>query len=156
MAEPSTGELLERVQRLEDCQGATGLLHTFAAALDEPVLDDVVSLFLPDAVLQTVRGEHVGHAAIKAFFADAWQRDASAKRHFVMAPRVTWLRPGRVRVETYFTFIGRLPQESILGWGTYDDEIDTTGPEPRFARLRMESHLRTELAQGWAQQKDEK
>jgi hypothetical protein len=67
-----------------------------------------------------------------------------------MSPRVTWLEPGLVRLEAYFYFVGRMPDSSVLGWGTYDDVVDVTGPEPRFARIRMESHLRTDLAGGWA------
>ena len=62
---------------------------------------------------------------------------------------MTWLGPGLVRLEAYFSFIGRATRLSVLGWGTYDDTVDVTGPEPRFARMRIESHLRTDLAAGW-------
>jgi hypothetical protein len=139
-----------RLTRLEECAAASNILHTFAAALDEPEMEKVLALFREDAVLSSPRREAVGHDEIRAFFTEAWAADPSEKRHFVMSPRVTWLEPGRVRLEAYFYFIGRLPGSSVLGWGTYDDVVDVTGPEPRFARIRMESHLRTDLASGWA------
>lgn len=139
-----------RVARLEECAAATNLLHTFAAALDEPEVERVIALFREDAVLSSPRREARGHDEIRAFFGEAWAADSSAKRHFVMSPRVTWLEPGQVRLEAYFFFVGRMPDSSVLGWGTYDDVVDVTGAEPRFARIRMESHLRTDLASGWA------
>ena len=150
MSDQAAEDLLHRLTRLEECSRASNLLHTFAASLDEPDLDTVLALFREDALLSSPRREARGHQEIGAFFADAWLADPSAKRHFVMTPRVTWLSPGRVRLEAYFTFVGRMPDSSVLGWGTYDDLVDVTGPEPQFAEVRMESHLRTDLAQGWA------
>jgi hypothetical protein len=149
MTQGVSGDLAERVARLEDCAAATDILHTWAAALDEPDLDTVLDLFLPDAVLSSPRRDATGHDEIREFFSQAWSYDPSSKRHFVMSPRVTWLEPGRVRLETYFYFIGRLPDSSVLGWGTYDDVVDVRGDRPRFASVRMESHLRTDLTTGW-------
>lgn len=143
-------DLSERLTKMEESIRATNLLHTFAAVLDEPTLETVLPLFREDAVLSSPRSEARGHAEIREFFTVAWAADPSEKRHFVTSPRVTWLEPGRVRLETYFTFIGRMPGSSVLGWGTYDDVVDVTGPEPRFASIRMESHLRTDLDNGWA------
>ncbi|WP_181311766.1 nuclear transport factor 2 family protein [Nocardioides campestrisoli] len=139
-----------RLTRLEECAAASNILHTFAAALDEPEVESVLALFREDAVLSSPRREARGHAEIRSFFTEAWAADPSAKRHFVMSPRASWLEPGRVRLEAYFYFVGRMPDSSVLGWGTYDDVVDVTGPEPRFARIRMESHLRTDLVSGWA------
>ena len=150
MTVQATEDLLHRMARLEECARATNLLHTFAASLDDPDLDTVLALFLQDALVFSPRREARGHQEIGAFFAEAWSADPSAKRHFVMSPRVTWLSPGRVRLEAYFTFVGRMPDSSVLGWGTYDDVVDVTGPEPKFAEVRIKSHLRTDLARGWA------
>ncbi|HEY8534248.1 MAG TPA: nuclear transport factor 2 family protein [Micromonospora sp.] len=142
--------LAELVRQQDECRRATGILHAFAASLDEPDVDTVLKLFREDAVLETPRFTARGHAEIGAFFQRAWAADPSTKRHFVMSPRVTWLEPGRVRLETYFLFVGRLPGSSIIGWGTYDDIVDVSGQEPLFAYIRMESHLRTDLQSGWA------
>jgi hypothetical protein len=143
-------ETLEvQVQRLTQCQAAANILHTYAATLDEPEVAAVLRLFAEDAVLETPGSTAAGHEEIGAFFRKAWAADPSAKRHFITSPRVTWLEPGLVRLEAYFYWIGRAPGESVLGWGTYDDTVDVTGPIPRFARMRIESHLRTDLASGW-------
>ncbi|WP_244928949.1 nuclear transport factor 2 family protein [Nocardioides sp. W7] len=150
MTQQETDDLAARLVRLEECGRAADILHTFAASLDDPDLATVLPLFREDAVLVSPRRTARGRAEIASFFTEAWSADPSVKRHFVMSPRVTWLGPGRVRLETYFTFIGRMPDSSVLGWGTYDDVVDVTGPEPRFAEVRMESHLRTDLDQGWA------
>jgi 3-phenylpropionate/cinnamic acid dioxygenase small subunit len=143
-------EVLEiEVQRLAQCQAAANILHTYASSLDEPDVDTVLRLFREDAILETPGSTAAGHEQIGAFFRRAWAADSSVKRHFVTSPRVTWLEPGLVRLEAYFSFIGRATRQSVLGWGTYDDTVDVTGPEPRFARMRIESHLRTDLAAGW-------
>lgn len=149
MTEQDTAGLAERLTRIEECGRAADILHTFAASLDEPDLTTVLALFREDAVLSSPRRTARGHEEIARFFSEAWAADPSAKRHFVMSPRVTWLSPGRVRLEAYFTFVGRMPDSSVLGWGTYDDVVDVTGQEPRFAEVRMESHLRTDLSRGW-------
>jgi hypothetical protein len=141
--------LAAQLQRLSEAQAAANILHTYAAALDEPDVATVLPLFTEDAVLETPGSAATGHAGIGAFFRAAWAADASAKRHFITSPRVTWLEPGRVRLESYFSFIGRAPGQSVLGWGTYDVIVDVTGTEPRFARMRIDSHLRTDLASGW-------
>ena len=143
-------ELLEmEMRRLAQCQAAANILHTYAASLDEPDVDTVLRLFREDAILQTPGGTSAGDEQIGAFFRRAWAADSSVKRHFITSPRVTWLEPGLVRLEAYFSFIGRATRQSVVGWGTYDDTVDVTGTEPRFARMRIESHLRTDLAAGW-------
>jgi 3-phenylpropionate/cinnamic acid dioxygenase small subunit len=146
----TTLEALEaEVRRLTQCQAAASILHTYAASLDEPDVATVLRLFRDDAVLETPNSTAAGHEEIGAFFRRAWAADPSVKRHFITSPRVTWLEPGLVRLEAYFYFIGRASQQSVLGWGTYDDTVDVTGPEPRFARMRIDSHLRTDLVAGW-------
>ena len=143
-------EALEaEVRRLAQCQAAANILHTYAATLDEPDVATVLRLFRPDAILETPGSIAAGHEEIGEFFRRAWAADPSVKRHFITSPRVTWLEPGLVRLEAYFSFIGRALEQSVLGCGTYDDTVDVTGPEPRFARMRIESHLHTDLAAGW-------
>jgi hypothetical protein len=137
--------------RAWDCVRATNILHTFALAVDEQEIDSVLACFRVDAELTTPRRSWRGIEEIREFFAAAWAADPSAKRHFVATPRVTWLGPGRVRLEAYFSFIGRLPEQSVLGWGRYDHVVDVRGEQPLLERAGMESHLRTDLAAGWPQ-----
>ncbi|GAA1103970.1 hypothetical protein GCM10009668_23780 [Nocardioides dubius] len=135
--------------RAWECVVAGNVLHTFATAVDAQDLRATLACFRPDAILETPSAVHRGHQEIAAFFTEAWRRDPSDKRHFVTAPRVTWIEPGLVRLETYFCFTGRLPDQSILGWGEYDDLVDVSGDEPRFVRIHLQNHLRTDLAAGW-------
>lgn len=128
---------------------ATNILHTFATAVDAQDMSATLACFRDDARLETPHTACIGRDEIAGFFTKAWSTDPSAKRHFVASPRATWLEPGLVRLETYFSFLGRLPDQSIIGWGEYDDLVDVSDGVPRFVRLHMQSHLRTDLATGW-------
>lgn len=136
--------------RAWDCIRAANILHSFATAVDAQDMAATLACFRADADLVTPSFTAAGIDEIRAFFDGAWRRDPSAKRHFVASPRATWIEPGLVRLEAYFSFVGRMPEQSIVGWGQYDDLVDVTGDEPRFVRIAMESHLRTDLATGWA------
>jgi hypothetical protein len=143
-------DLRRRVLRLEETEVARGLLHAYAHALDVPVAERVASLFAVDGTLRTSRGVAEGRAEISEFFRTAFAADPSVKRHFIMTPRATWLGPGRVRLQSYFLYVGRGADASVIGWGTYDDIIDVSGPEPLFAEKVIEVHVGTDLATGWA------
>ncbi len=101
--------------RAWECVVAGNILHTFATAVDAQDLPATLACFREDAVLATPRGESTGLDEIGAFFMKAWATDPSAKRHFVASPRTTWLEPGLVRLEAYFSFIGRLPGSRSSG-----------------------------------------
>lgn len=144
------GELEARIRRLEEMERARNIFYEYASVLDDPRPAVMATLFTPDGVLGTPAGRVAGRAAIEAFFADAFAADPSDKRHFVLSPRTTWSEPGSVRVEAYFTYVGRGEDRSGLGWGTYDATVDVTGECPLFAKLTIDVHLASDLAAGWA------
>lgn len=135
--------------RAWECVQAANIVHTWALAIDAQDPDAVLACFTPDAEVATPTQSWQGHEAIADFFAGAWAADQSAKRHFIASPRTTWLEPGRVRLEAYFLFVGQVPDQSVIGWGQYDDIVDVRGPEPKFVRVAMQLHLHTDLAAGW-------
>lgn len=57
--------------------------------------------------------------------------------------------PGDVRAEAYFLFVARMPAASTLGWGRYHADVRVEEGEARFARLRMDLDVATDLATGW-------
>jgi hypothetical protein len=145
-----TVDLEARLRRLEDIEAARGMYHLYAEILDEPDAGAVASLFAEDGVLHTPMGDFEGRGAIEDFFQKAFDADTSLKRHFIVNPRVVETHPGTVRLQSYFLYVGRGDEQSIIGWGTYDDVVDVTGPAPLFREKTIAVHVGTDLSQGWA------
>jgi 3-phenylpropionate/cinnamic acid dioxygenase small subunit len=101
-------------------------------------------------VLHTPMGSFEGRAAIEDFYEKAFAADPSVKRHFIVNSRVVDSSDGVVRLHSYFLYTGRGEGASIIGWGTYEDAVDVTGPEPRFKEKTIAVHVGTDLATGWA------
>jgi 3-phenylpropionate/cinnamic acid dioxygenase small subunit len=150
MTQDDCTDLRQRVIRLEDIERARGFMFTYAETVDDADPETVAGLFRQDGLLSTSRGVARGRAEIRAFFEKAFAADNSRKRHFVVNLRATWLEEGLVRVQSYFHFVGRLPESSVLGWGRYDDTVDVAGERPCFAAKTIELDLRTDLDRGWA------
>jgi hypothetical protein len=142
-------DLTARLDRHDDIEAARGILFDYAKVLDTPDPRTVAALFTEDGVLRTTAGSCQGRDEIEAFFTAAFTRDPSAKRHFITNAKTTWLAPGRVRIDSYFLFVGR-GGRSVIGWGTYLDIVDVSGPEPRFAEKTIDVHLNSTLDDGWA------
>jgi hypothetical protein len=143
-------DLEQRVRALEQIELARGHLHGYAAVLDDPDPEAVALLFRQDAELRTPSTTVQGRDAIREFYARAFASDPSVKRHFLTMPRATWLDQGRVRLECYFQFVGRHPEDSVLGWGTYDLVVDVSSRPALFASLAIAPQMRTTLVGGWA------
>jgi hypothetical protein len=141
--------LEERLTRLEDIETARSMFHLYADTLDVPRAETVTALFVDDGILHTPVGSFSGREEIEKFYAGAFASDPSIKRHFIVNPKATWLSPGRVRLESYFLYTGRGVGASIIGWGTYDDVVDVSGPEPRFVEKTIAIAVGTDLAAGW-------
>jgi len=150
MTEPTSESIEARLRRLEDIETARGLFHMYAETLDVPKAETVAALFTEGAVLHTPVGDFVGRDAIEEFYGKAFAADTSLKRHFIVNPRIVEAREGKVRVESYFLYVGRGDEQSIIGWGTYDDVIDVSAGSPLFAEKTIQVHVGTDLATGWA------
>ncbi len=154
MSDDELNALRQRVLRLEQIEHARGYLHTYAETMDDRDPETACRLFREDAVLTTVRGVARGRAEIRQFYRETLTPDQSGSRHFVAAPRATWLADGLIRLESYFQFVGRGDDASVIGWGTYDDTVDVSGERPCFAAKTITLHLRTSVEQGWANDKE--
>lgn len=139
----------DRLLRLEEIEATRELLASYARAADAASLDAMLALFAPDGVVANRRGEFAGPTAIGGYFAGAWGESPADKRHFVTNVTVAWRGPGEVRAEAYFLFVARTPGASTLGWGRYDADVRFEDGEARFARLRMDLDVATDLATGW-------
>lgn len=146
-------QMSARLQRLEGIEAARGMYQVYAEVLDVPNADTVAALFTVDAVLHTPMGDYTGRQAIRDFYEMALAADTSLKRHFIVNPRVVTADAGLVRLVSYFMYVGRGDNASIIGWGTYDDTVDVTGPEPLFREKTIAVHVGTDLATGWAKDK---
>lgn len=142
-------ELIARVRRLEDIEAARNMYHVYAETLDDPNAKTVAQLFAEDAVLHTPMGDFTGRQAIEDFYASAFEADTSLKQHLIVNPKVVSAEPGRVRLQSYFLYLGRGDDASIIGWGTYDDTVDVTGPDPLFVEKTIGIIVGTTLDQGW-------
>lgn len=138
----------DRLLRLEEIEATRSLLASYARAADSASVEAMLALFVPDGVVANRLGDFVGADAIGGYFRDAWGEQPVEKRHFVTNVEVTWHGPGEVRAAAYFLFLARTPA-STLGWGRYDAEVRVVEGVARFARLRMDLDVATDLAAGW-------
>lgn len=142
-------EIGARLRRLEDIEAARGMLQVYAETVDRREAVDVARLFAEDSVLHTPKGDFAGWDGVRGFFQRTFDSDLSTKRHFIVNPRVTFHEPGLVGLSSYFLYVGR-GDDSLIGWGAYDDVIDMSLPEPRFRQKTITRHHGTNLAAGWA------
>ena len=149
MTDDELNELKQRLLRLEQIERARGYVHTYAETMDVPDPKAASGLFREDGVLTTARGVARGRAEIEDFYRAAFTDDPSEKRHFVCNLHATWLADGLVRVQSYFLFLGRGSEVSLIGWGTYDDTVDVSAEQPCFADKTITMHMKTTLEQGW-------
>ncbi len=142
-------DVVARLRRLEDIEAARNMHHVYASTLDEPNAKTVAELFTENAVLHTPVGSFPGRQAIEDFYSAAFEADTSLKQHFVVNPKVISAEPGRVRLQSYFLYLGRGDDASVIGWGTYDDTVDVSGPEPLFVEKTIGIIVGTTLDAGW-------
>jgi hypothetical protein len=141
-----------RIKRLEDIENARAMFQIYASTLEEPDPKTAARLFAEDAVLHTPMGDFEGRDAIEGFYGAAFKADPSAKRHFIVNPRVVETSEETVRLQSDFVYVGRGDALSIIGWGTYDDVVDVSGPEPLFREKTIAVQVGTDLASGWAKE----
>jgi hypothetical protein len=143
-------DLATRLDRHDDIEAARGILFDYARTLDEPDPRTVGGMFAEDGVLHTTAGSWHGRTEIEEFFARAFAADPAEKRHLITNAKLTWLAAGQVRIDSYFLFVGRGADRSVIGWGTYLDIVDVSGAHPLFAEKTIDVHLNTTLDEGWA------
>ena len=149
LTDETPARLLARVERLEALAAARDLLDEYAAAADMREIGPVLALFASDATLHSPRGTYVGHEAIARSYADGWALEPSLKRHYVTNARLARTPEGTVHATAYFFYFGRADDRSVIGWGSYDNVIDVSGPRALFRRMTIDHMLSTDLVAGW-------
>ncbi|MDQ7903778.1 nuclear transport factor 2 family protein [Phytohabitans sp. ZYX-F-186] len=143
--------LAARLRRLERMERARGLLHEYAAAVDQRSVESVAALFHPEAVLRNARGVFTGTAEIAGAFRTAWAAEPSQKRHFIATPKLAAQSDEIVGAAAHFLYVGRGSERSVIGWGAYDVRVDVADDERAvFRSMTITVHLSTDLATGWA------
>ncbi len=139
----------DRLLRLEEIEATRQLLASYARAADAASIEPMVALFAADGVVSNRQGEFTGPDEIGGYFDRSWGEKPVDKRHFVANAEVRWEGPGRLGARAYFVFVARAPGASVLGWGRYDADVVVHDGAPRFARLRMDLDVGTDLGAGW-------
>lgn len=154
-SEPAFEALRRRVERLEAAESARQLLARYCRACDRQDIDALVELFVPDCRLETAAGAHTGLEEVAGFFRQAWAADPAPKSHFTTNVRTLDAGPGSISIDAYFLYIATDDGSSVLGWGEYRDEVDVTGPSPRFQKKAISMTASTgvrhmgDLPAGW-------
>jgi hypothetical protein len=123
--------------------GAADLLARYQFLADSGRTRELSELFLPDAVYKTNTEELVGREAIFDFFSRTAASFTSAgflpARHHLSS---VYIEPRSDGAATYacFQLVG---SAGVDHWGTYGDEVVSTGDGWRFARrkVKVEGHV---------------
>jgi len=126
-----------RSARLLETQHAQGLLYDYVMALITRDPEAMARLWKPEGVLEAKAGTYRGRREIVDYYTMQFGTDPRAKSHIIGPQRVTWERPGVVRIRS--TFLVAVPGPGpLLGWGTYDDLVEVSGEVALFASKRIQ------------------
>ena len=141
-----------RLEKVESIQIALGALRSYVDAVDAVDLDELAKVFTDDAVLDLPGAQLVftgNHDVVQNFYKNAFIQDPTVKRHFIINSQPEWLSPGVVRIASYFIFVSSGPDQSMLGWGTYLDEIRITDGVAKFQFKQIIVTRDSDVRTGW-------
>lgn len=124
--------------------GAGDLLATYQYLADSGKTRELSRLFLADGVLETNTEELVGPDAIFEFFGRTAGAFTSADffpaRHHLSSVYIEPRGDGNAATYACFQFVG---SRGLDHWGTYRDEVVSTGDGWRFVRrkVKVEGHV---------------
>ena len=150
--EERLADLEARLEKVESIQVALGALRAYVDAIDAVDLVALTKVFTADAVLD-LPGAKLTYTGVddvvQKFYKNAFTQDPTVKRHFIMNSQPEWLSPGVVRIPSYFIFVSSGPDKSMLGWGTYLDEIRITDGVAKFQRKQIIVTRDSDVRTGW-------
>ena len=143
--------LQERIAALEAKDEVREFIARYCALNDALTrLDELVDLFAEDAVMVNAAGEHVGRAAIDAYYRAFFDGSTEFARHHTINQVIDILEPGVARHRSYFiAFLGR-QGESKIAFGAYDDMLVKDADGWRFSRKVNDVVGITTPENGWA------
>lgn len=141
----------ERIAALEAKDEVRELVARYCSLNDALTrLDELVGLFTDDAVMVNAAGDHVGRAAIDAYYRAFFDGSTEFARHHTMNQVIDILEPGVARHRSYFiAFLGR-QGDSKIAFGEYDDVLVKTAEGWRFSRKGNHVVGITTPESGWA------
>jgi len=141
-----------RLEKVESIQAALGALRAYVDAVDAVNLDALAQVFTDDAVLDIpdAKATFTGvDDVVQNFYKNAFIQDPTVKRHFIVNSKPEWVSPGVVRIPSYFIFVSSGPDQSMLGWGTYLDEVRITDGVARLQRKQIIVTRDSDVRTGW-------
>ena len=144
-----TTTLLARLERLELAEEARALAARYARACDARDIEELESLFAPDAVLETPHRSLTGRDAVLGFYRGALTAEVT-QRHFLTNQQVEHVAPGLVRLRSYFLYTSAGDATSVLGWGTYVDDVERRDGRAVVVRKAIEVLSSNDVRTGWA------
>jgi len=138
----------ERLAALEACEAARSLMARYADVVDDQDLSALGEL-LADEVVVDVGMRIEGREAVLGFFGQAFAADPTKKSHFITNLKTRSLGDGRVGVDAYFLYTAADDVQSIIGWGTYADEVVVRGGVAHFTRIALAIRRSVDVRKGW-------
>ena len=146
---PAPRGLHERLEVLEAAEAARGALARYAQAIDAQDLAAFSALLARDVELE-IGGDTIrGRVGVVDFLRDAFASDRSQKSHFVTNVKTRWVGDGLVNVEAYFLWTAGESARSVIGWGTYANQVRMAGGEGLFTRIAIGIRHMGDLGDGW-------
>jgi ketosteroid isomerase-like protein len=148
MSQNPTITVEERLAALEGAEEARRALARYADAVDAQDLAALDRL-LADGVVLDVGESIEGRTAVRAFFEKAFADDPTEKSHFITNVQTKWMGDGRTMVSAYFLFTAADDTQSIIGWGTYENEIVVDQGPGVFSRIGLRIRRTADVREGW-------
>ena len=101
-------------------EGVRDVIAHYNLAGDRGHVDDMMSLFAPDAVLTIDGVAHTGHTAIRALLTDAKSPHPELIRHFTATLQIDVPAPDHASARCYFQV---LTVDGVDHWGRYADTL---------------------------------
>lgn len=139
----------DRIARLEDAQAAQTAQRRYVDAMDAQDLSLIPELFTTDAVLEVPGARFEGLEAIESFYRQAFIDDPTAKSHFHSNLDVRPQGNGVVEIRSYLLYLASGKDQSIIGWGSYDDAFQVDGGIAKFSFKRIGITRVVDSRQGW-------
>lgn len=138
-----------RLAALEGAEVARVILADYAAAVDAQDLAAVSSLLDRGVVLSIGEMTVGGYENVVEFFRSAFADDPSRKSHFVTNMEPRWLGSGDVHIDAYFLWTAGEESKSIIGWGTYSNEVKVNEGVGKFTKIEITIRHMGEIGEGW-------
>lgn len=149
--EQRVNELEERLRELENIEAVRKLLAIYPKALDARDSNTLAQLFTRDARVVVVPWnlDMRGHKNVLDFFLAYFQSDWKEPRHHYTNEYVERAGSGYTAFSYFHETLARGDQ-SVIGWGTWEDKIAFEDGRWKFAERVITIMALTPVDKGWA------